>query len=57
MTGTWQVVDLARGVPTRTFAARLPGSDAEAHVDFCEAGLTRLRVGLTRAGLDPKFFE
>ena len=57
LTGTWQVVDLARGVPTRTFPTRLPGSDDEQHVHFSEYGLTRLRNGLKRAGLDPKFFE
>ena len=56
LTGTWQVVDLVHGVPTRTFPVHLPGSDAEQHVDFAEIGLTRLRIGLTRAGLDPKYF-
>ena len=56
LTGTWQIVDLAHGVPTRTFRVQLPGSDAERHVDFAEVGLTRLRGGLRRAGLDPKFF-
>jgi hypothetical protein len=55
--GTWQVVDLARGTPTRTFPTRLPGSDDERHVNFSEYGLTRLRNGLKRAGLDPRFFE
>ena len=57
LTGTWQVVDLARGSPTRTFSTRLPGSDDEQHVHFSEHGLTRLRNGLKRAGLDPRFFE
>jgi hypothetical protein len=54
LTGTWQIVDLVHGVPMRTIRAQLPGSDAEQHVDFAEIGLTRLRRGLTRAGLDPR---
>jgi hypothetical protein len=56
LTGTWQVVELVRGVPTRTFSTRLPGSDDEQHVHFSEHGLMRLRNGLKRAGLDPKYF-
>jgi hypothetical protein len=56
LTGTWQVVDLVHGVPTRTFRVQLSGSDAEQHIDLAEAGLIRLRAGLTRAGLDPKYF-
>ena len=57
LTGTWQVADLAHGVPTQTFPTRLPGSDEEQHVHFAEVGLVRLRNGLQRAGLDPKYFE
>ena len=57
LTGTWQVADLAHGVPTQTFRTRLPGSDEEQHVHFAQVGLVRPRNGLQRAGLDPKYFE
>ena len=57
LTDTWQVADLAHGVPTQTFRTRLPGSNEEQHVHFAEMGLVRLRNGLQRAGLDPKYFE
>jgi hypothetical protein len=34
----------------------LPRTQEEAHVTFSKEGLTRLRNGLTKAGLDARFF-
>ena len=56
LAGTWQAIDLTRGDPTHTIRARLPDSAEERHITFGEAALTRLRNGLAKAGLDPKFF-
>jgi hypothetical protein len=56
LTGTWQLVPLASGRDHTMLRATLPGSHDEAHVTFSKEGLTRLRVGLERAGLDPRFF-
>jgi tetratricopeptide (TPR) repeat protein len=55
-TGTWQVVDLAGGQDLRLFRATLPSSHEEVHVGFAAQGLARLKRGLEKAGLDPKFF-
>lgn len=52
--GTWQVIDLAKGV--QTFMVQIPGSNLEQHVNFSEVALGSLRRGLVQAGLDPKFF-
>ena len=35
---------------------QLPGSHEEKHVVFSKDGLRRLKRGLDKAGLDPKFF-
>ena len=56
LTGAWQVVDLASGQDHIIFRAILPRTQAEAHVTFSQEGLTRLRNGLAKAGLDPSFF-
>jgi hypothetical protein len=56
LTGTWQLVPLASGRDHTMLRATLPGSHDEAHVTFSKEGLTRLRIGLERAGLDPRFF-
>ena len=56
LTGTWQMVPLASGRDHIMLRAVLPGSHDEAHVTFSQEGLTRLRIGLERAGLDAKFF-
>jgi len=55
LTDTWQLVDLAAGADHRMFAAQLPDG-SEAHVTFSQAGLARLKTGLTKAGLDARFF-
>jgi len=54
--GVWQVVDLAGGQDHVVFATQLPGSHIEGHVTYSQSGLKRLKVGLRKAGLDPKFF-
>ena len=56
LTGTWQVVDLASGQDHVMFRVVLPRNQEEAHVTFSKEGLTRLRAGLAKAGLDPRFF-
>ncbi|TAY06365.1 TIR domain-containing protein [Rhizobium ruizarguesonis] len=55
LSGTWQLVNLAQGEDHRIFRVTLP-SGTEAHVTFSRAGLRRLKVGLGKAGLDPRFF-
>ena len=57
LSGTWQVVDLALGRDHRQFRVTLPRTHDECHVTFSQEGLKRLRVGLVKAGLDPRFFE
>jgi hypothetical protein len=54
--GVWQVVDLAGGQDHVVFAAQLPGSHIEGRATYSQSGLKRLKVGLRKAGLDPKFF-
>jgi WD40 repeat protein len=56
LTGTWQLVPLASGRDHIMLRAVLPGTHDEVHVTFSREGLTRLRIGLERAGLDAKFF-
>jgi hypothetical protein len=54
--GTWQVINVTGGQDVQLFRVLLPGSHAEKHVGFGREGLRRLRWGLEKAGLDPKFF-
>jgi WD40 repeat protein len=54
--GTWQVVNIAGGQDGLLLKTKLPGSYEERHVVFSKEGLRRLRYGLEKAGLDPKFF-
>jgi hypothetical protein len=54
--GTWQVVDLAHGQNLRLVRVVAPGSHEEKHIGFAQDGLRRLKRGLDKAGLDPKFF-
>ena len=55
LTATWQLVNLATGSDHRMMQVTLPDG-REAHVTFSQAGLARLKTGLTRAGLDARFF-
>ena len=57
LTATWQLVNLAGGTDHEVFRAVHPDSGEERHVNFSTTGLKRLRTGLMRAGLDPRFFE
>ena len=57
LTATWQLVNLAGGTDHEVFRAVHPDSGEERHVNFSTSGLKRLRTGLMRAGLDPRFFE
>jgi WD40 repeat protein len=54
--GVWQVVDLVGGQDLRLFVTQLPSSHEERHVAYSQSGLLRLKRGLEKAGLDPKFF-
>lgn len=56
ITETFQMVDLASGSDHRMFRAELPRTHEEVHVTFSREGLFRLKDGLTKAGLDPRFF-
>jgi CHAT domain-containing protein len=57
LSGVWQVVDLASGHDHEMFRVALPVTQVEAHVTFSREGLARLRGGLVRAGLEPRFFD
>jgi WD40 repeat protein len=56
LTGTWQLVQLATGRDHVMLRSILPGTQDETYVTFSQEGLTRLRIGLERAGLDARFF-
>ncbi len=56
LAGTWQVVDLIGG-ELEIHRVPLPGSHEEKHVHLSIEGLRRLRKGLEKAGLDPRFFN
>lgn len=57
VTETWQLVNLATGRDHRQFRVTMPISGEELHVTFSLEGLTRLKIGLDRAGLHPSFFH
>jgi conflict system STAND superfamily ATPase len=62
MTAEWQLVDLTAGVRDYIRTVPLPpdpgapGVVKTAQVNLANDGLNRLRIGLTAAGLDPKYF-
>ncbi len=51
----FQLVNLASGRDHKVFRAELPDGHEE-HVTLSENGLTKLKAGLAKAGLDPKYF-
>jgi hypothetical protein len=55
-TGTWQAIDLCAGQDLRLFRTKLPDSHEEKHIAFSQSGLRRLKSGIEKGGLDPKFF-
>jgi formylglycine-generating enzyme required for sulfatase activity len=56
LTTTWQMVRLAAGHDHVMLRATMPVTGEETHVTFSAEGLARLKTGLQRAGLDPRFF-
>ena len=52
---TWQLVDVAAGTDHAMFRVAMPDGTEE-HVTLSKAGLARLKTGLTKAGLDARFF-
>jgi WD40 repeat protein len=56
LAGTWQLVRLSSGRDHIMLRAIMPITGEEAHVTFSREGLARLKGGLRRAGLDPRFF-
>ena len=56
LTSTWQLVRLCSGTDHVMFRVSMPVIGSEVHVTFSEEGLGRLKLGLQRAGLDPRFF-
>ena len=54
VTESWQLVKLAAGSDHQMFRATLPDG-SEKHVTFSSA-LAKLKAGLVKAGLDPRFF-
>ena len=57
MTAAWQFVDLAGGRRPPDLPRRPPRRERRSHVTFSKSGLARLKTGLTRAGLDARFFQ
>lgn len=53
---THQTVSLAAGEDHIVFRPTLPITHQEGYVTFSREGLTRLKIGLEHAGLDPRFF-
>lgn len=56
MTSKWQLCDLVTGTERRTFRVSHDPIVPQTDVSFAEAGLTRLQIGLQRAGLDAASF-
>src|SRR5262249_51848867 len=54
--GTWQLVSLAEGEDHEVFQVVMPQTREEVLVTFSREGFLRLKNGLTKAGLDPRFF-
>ncbi|MDX2157915.1 MAG: SUMF1/EgtB/PvdO family nonheme iron enzyme [Hyphomicrobiaceae bacterium] len=57
MRSEWQVTSLIDGLRDKVVTVTLPGGDRKAAVAFASEGLSRLRIGLVDAGLDPTYFE
>ena len=56
LTGTWHLVQLCSGRDHVMLRVAMPITGEEAHVTFSAEGLSRLKSGLQRAGLDARFF-
>jgi hypothetical protein len=57
MTAEWQLCDLVAGAQRQSFRVWHDPLVPETEVSFAEAGLSRLKLGLRRAGLDPSSFR
>jgi hypothetical protein len=56
LTSTWQFVQLCSGRDHVMLRVTMPITGEEANVTFSAEGLTRLKSGLQRAGLDARYF-
>lgn len=56
LTAEWQLCDLVQGDKRRVFQVAQPPVVPAREVSLAEDGLTRLRIGLQRTGLDPETF-
>ncbi|WP_242540478.1 toll/interleukin-1 receptor domain-containing protein, partial [Trinickia mobilis] len=56
MTAEWQLCDLVAGAQRQSFRVWHDPLVPETEVSFADAGLSRLKLGLRRAGLDPSSF-
>ncbi len=56
LAATWQMINLCSGTDGVIRRAVLPGTTLEGHVAWSLTGLKRLKNGLDKAGLDPKYF-
>jgi len=57
LTETWQLVNLATGNDHEISRVVHPKTGEEQHIHFSLSGLTRLKTGLVKAGLDPLFYD
>jgi ankyrin repeat protein/WD40 repeat protein len=57
LTETWQLVNLATGNDHEISRVVHPKTGEEQHIHFSQSGLTRLKIGLVKAGLDPLFYD
>ena len=55
LSAEWQLIDLESGRDGVRFDVELPGGQ-QGFATFSAAGLDRLRAGLVKAGLDPRYF-
>lgn len=56
LTEHWQLVNLVGGSNDQPRLVKLPGSDSEIAIIFSKDGLTSLKAGLNKAGLDPQYY-
>lgn len=56
MTAEWQLVDLTAGVREHKLEVLVPPGNHPTTIAFSEQGLSRLRIGLQKAGLVPGYF-
>ncbi len=55
LTSTWQLINLASGNDHQLISAIHPDTGEQQHVHYSKAGLSRLKAGLVKAGLNPCF--